>query len=289
MGFPTIVCPGSDSLLQSFTGFSVTLRLKSCDHIGPGVEKVWKSGNTLNGVIVESDRPLADIELDDHRQGIPLAVMAPSLGHFRHLAKHLDRLRNLSLRVYLPCDHPDNLASLRILSSVGIHCCADFRPGRTDWESLADLATYALLGRVPHAAIEPFVFMAANYHSSQYIDWGRVTFDDPRYFLHLDEAGRVALSQAELDEKRFVAHRLSEIGTPEEFPPIRERLQSWKHYFADNHPCASCAGWKICHGKFSDDLTRKPGCSEFFMDLIDLIRQRLALQVAQEERRIWQP
>ncbi len=288
MGFPRIVCPDSE-LLQSFTGLSVALRLDRCHGIALGVENVRKSGNTLFCVIVEVDRPLAEMEFYDRHQGIPLAVMAPSLGRFRDLARRLDRLRTLNLRVYLPCDHPDNLAGLRILSSVGIHCCADFRHGGTDWEALADLATYAVLERTPHAAMEPFAFMVAHYPTSHRLDWGRVIFDDPRYFLHLDGAGRVALSQAELAEGRFVAHNLSEIETPEEFPPIRERLRSWSHYFVDHHPCASCGGWRICLGKFSQDLAAKARCSEFFLEMIDLVRQHTALQVAPEARRIWQP
>ena len=188
--------------------------MNGCDGIALGVDHVRKSGNRLFCVIVESDRPLADMEFDDRHQGIPLAVMAPSLGRFRDLARHLDRLRTLNLRVYLPCDHPDNLTGLRILSSVGITCCADFRDGSTDWESLADLATYAVLERAPHAAIEPFAFMAANYPACRRLDWGRVFFDDPRHFLHLDAAGRVALSRAELAENRFVAHSLNEIERP---------------------------------------------------------------------------
>ena len=289
MGFPSIVCPDSEMVLQGFTGRSVVLRLNRCQGIAAGVENVRRSANTLVGVMVESDRPLADIEFAHHHQGIPLAVMAPALGPFRDLARHLDRLRALNLRVYLPCDHPENLTGLRILSSVGIHCGADFRNGRTDWESLADLATYAVLERVPHAAIEPFSFIVSNYNSSKYLDWGRVWFDDPRHFLHLDEDGRVALSRAELAEKRFVAPSLNEIEAPDEFPPIRERQLSWRHYFTDNHPCASCAGWKICLGKFSDTLTANPGCAEFFREVLDLVRQHTALQVAAPEPRIWQP
>ena len=289
MGFPRIVCPDSEILLQSFTGLSVALRLNGCPGIAAGVEHVRKSGNTLFCVIVESDRPLADIEFDDRLQGIPLAVMAPSLGRFRDLARQLDRLRTLNLRVYLPCDHPENLTGLRILSSVGIHGCADFRNGGTDWEALADLATYAVLERTPHAAMEPFAFMVANYLPSDRLDWGRVSFDDPRHFLHLDEAGQVALSQAELAEGRFVAHNLSEIQAPAEFPPIRERLRSWRNYFVDHHPCASCGGWRLCLGKFSQNLAAQAGCAEFFLEMIDLVRQQMALQVAPEERRIWQP
>jgi hypothetical protein len=289
MRFPRIVCPDNEMVLQSFTGRSVALRLNSCHRIVPGVEQVRKSGNTLFCVILTSDRPLADIELDDRHRGIPLALMVPSLGRFRDLARHLDRWRRLNLRVYLPGGNPDNLAALRILSSVGIHGCADFRSGRTDWDALADLATYAVLERSPHASIEPFAFMAANYRAAAYLDWGRVCFDDPRYFLHLDEAGRVALSQAELDEERFAAHGLNEIDAPDEFPPIRARLRSWRHFFTDNHPCAACAGWKICLGKFSADLSEPAGCAEFFGEMIDLVRQPRAAPVAPEEDPIWQP
>jgi len=289
MGFPTIVCPDRENLLQGFTGRGVALRLDNGRRIAAAVDNVRKSGNRLFCVIVESDRPLAEMEFHDHPQDIPLAVMAPAAGRFRDLARHLDRLRKLNLRVYLPCDHADNLASLRILSSVGIPCGADFRKDRTDWEALADLATYAVLERAPHAAMEPFAFIAANYHSADRLDWGRVFFDDPKHFLHLSEDGRVALSQAELAEGRFVAASLDEIEAADDFPPIRERLRAWRHFFIDCHPCASCAGWRICRGKFSADLSENAGCADFFGEMIDLVRRHTALQFAPEERRVWQP
>lgn len=289
MGFPRIVCPDSETVLQGFTARSVALKVKGCGRISLGVDKVRKSGNLLFCIIVESDRPLAEMEFDDRHQGIPLAVMAPSLGRFRGLARHLDRLCILNLRVYLPCDRPDNLTSLRILSSVGISCCADFRDGRTDWQSLADLATYAVLERAPHAAIEPFAFMAANYPACRYLDWGRVIFDDPRHFLHLDACGRVALTRAELAANRFVARSLNEIEAPAEFPPIRDRLRSWQRFFMDNHPCASCAGWRICLGKFSQDLTANAGCADFFTEMIDLVHRHTAAPVVPVGRRLWQP
>ena len=92
MGFPRIVCPDSETVLQGFTGRSVALRVNGCDRIALGVDQVRKSGNLLFCIIVESDQPLADMEFDDRHQGIPLAVMAPSLGRFRDLARHLHRL-----------------------------------------------------------------------------------------------------------------------------------------------------------------------------------------------------
>jgi hypothetical protein len=289
MGFPKIVCPDSETVLQGFTGRSVALRVDGFDRIALAVDQVRKSGNLLFCIIVESDQPLADMEFDDRHQGIPLAVMAPALGRFRDLARHLDRLRTLNLRVYLPCHRSDNLTGLRILSSVGIACGADFRDGGPDWQSLADLAAYAVLERAPHAAIEPFAFMAANYPACRYLDWGRVIFDDPRHFLHLDAWGRVALSRAELAQNLFVAQSLNEIGVPAEFAPIRDRLRSWQHFFIDNHPCAACAGWRLCLGKFSQDLAANAGCAEFFTEMIDLVHRHTAAPVVPEERRLWQP
>ena len=288
MGFPNIVCPNNKSLLRKFKGRSVALRLNDMDGIAEGVANVRDSGNTLFCVTIEANRPLAEIGWEDCPEGTPLAIMAPSMGLYRNLRKHLEKLRGLDLRIYLPCDNADNLTSLRILSSVGIHTCADFKERDPDWESLADLAAYAILGQTPHAGIEPFAHILVNYDPSQYLDWGRVVFDDPARFLHLDEDGRVALSRAELDRNRFVGN-LNEIEAPEEFPPIRERNLSWRNYFINNHPCASCAGWKVCLGKFSGSIRDNAGCSRFFTEMLDLVCRRRSLDAAREEHRVWQP
>ena len=287
MGFPVIVCPDSEALLAKFTGHRVAVRVKAWGLIMAGVEMVRKSDNSLFCVVVESDRTLADMDFGDSPIGVPLALVAPSVGPFRNLARHLDMLRGLDLRVYLPCNSAENLLGLRILSSVGINCCACFGNGRPDWEAMADLAAYALLERVPHATIEPFAYIASNYNPSEYLDWGRVMFDDPLHYLHLDEAGRVALSHAELG--RFVAKELNEIGAPEVFPAIRDRKLSWKRYFTENHPCASCPGWKICLGRFSDGLAEDAGCAMLFEETIDMVHRHRALHGASPEIRIWQP
>lgn len=289
MKFPRIVCPNDEGLFQGFTRHAVVLRLKRGESLRASQENLAKSGNSLWGAILESDRPLADLAYDDWPQGLPLVVIAPTLGNFRDLARHLDRLRQLNLRVYLPGGQTGNLGNLRILSSVGIHAGAILKQVGTDWEYLADLATYTLLVRAPHAAIEPFSFISANYRAGCNLDWGAVFFDDPRHFLHLDVHGRVALSPAELAEQRFAAANLAEIGSPEEFPPIRERARSWRTYFENNHPCAFCAGWRICLGKFSADLGKNAGCADFFTELLELVRQHRILQIAPQERPPWRP
>ncbi len=289
MEFPVIVSPDNEDLLEKLTGRRVALRVGRWDRIAAGLEMVRKSGCSLFCIIVESDRPVADIDFGDCPAGVPLALMAPSTGRFRSLARHLDMLRSLNLRVYLPWDSAENLPGLRILSSVGINCCAYSETGLTDWEALADLATYALLERAPHAAIEPFAYIASNYNPSEYLQWGRVMFDDPTCFAHSDEAGPVALSRSELARGRFVAQSPREISAWPELPEVRDRKLSWKRFFAENHPCASCAGWKICLGKFSAGLAQNGGCATFFEEMIDLVHRYRAMPAPRREVEIWRP
>lgn len=265
------------------------MRVKDPAQVEKAAARVLESGNNLFCVIIESDSPLDGIEFREEHKGIPLAVMAPSLGKLRNLVRRLAMLRDFNLRVYLPCDSPENLTGLRILSSVGIHSCAVFVNGKNDWEALTDLMTYAVLERAPHASIEPFTFIASHYDPFSQLEWGSIHFDDPLHFLHLDAKGRVALSRAELRKRRFIAQRLSDIGEPAEFPAIRERVEAWRQYFIDSHPCASCGGWKVCLGKFAADLHRDEGCSAFFLEMIEVARQHKALSVQSEESLIWRP
>ena len=99
---------------------------------------------------------------------------------------------------------------------------------------------------------------------------------------------RVALSRAELAAGSFVAGNIAEIGAPEEFPAIRERTQAWRRFFIENHPCASCQGWKICLGRFAANLPDDRGCSDFLSETLDVVRQHRSLTANPREARIWQ-
>jgi hypothetical protein len=289
MNLPKIVCPNNRDLLSGFSGYRVAVRVNKIAHAATAAANVQNSGNSLICVIVDSALPLEGIEFCEEQKTIPLAVMAPFMGKFRNMANRLEMLRDFDLRVYLPCGAAENITALKILSSVGISCCAVMGYGRTDWEALTDLMTYALLERVPHASIEPFEYIASNYDPIACLGWGRVCFDDPAHFLHLDAKGRAALSYSELRKKKFIAQSIAEVGDPAQFPAVRERLQEWRGLFAENHICASCNGWKICMGRFSERASKDSGCSAFFREMIEVTRQYRAKNVKAEERRIWQP
>ncbi len=289
MSLPRIVCPHNQELLRGMERQTVAVRVGHWEQAAAAAYDVRDAGHELFCVIADSPVPLQDVFLPADWKEIPLAIMAPSMGTFRNLAAKLDSWRDFNLCIYLPAAIAADQTSLRILSSLGIRTCALLGTGNNDWESLADLMTYAVLGQSRHARIEPFSYIADHYAPDANLDWGAVYFDDPRQFLHLDETGRVALSRAELEKGEFVAQRLAEIGVAADFPAIQKRTRSWTEYFLNNHPCSVCAGWKVCQGRFSASLPVSNGCSAFFREMIDVARQSRQLKQAREEKQAWLP
>jgi hypothetical protein len=182
-------------------------------------------------------------------------------------------LRRLNLRVYLPLDHPSNYTGLRILSSLGVGTALCFDRRETDWEALADLATFALLGRAKHAPMEPFAFLVRHYHPEQRTDFSSVYFADPTRYLHVNAIGEVALSVAELEEGKLLAAHFQELGDLQENPAYLERLEAWQQHFLRERGCAYCQGWRICLGKFGPQPGASPPCEGFFTDLMTMIEQ----------------
>jgi hypothetical protein len=279
-----IVCPYNTALLNRLKDHVVIVRVEGTDVISKAAADVVYSGNQLRLVIVETDLALDSIEYYDQWKDIPLALKASSLGKFRNLVKKLDTMRNLNLCVYLSCSDHKNIVGLRILSSVGIRCGVTFDEGDVDWEDLADLMTYAVLERTPHAPIEPFMFIATHYKSDAHTDWGTVFCDDPNTFLHLDSEGHVALSLKELNKKQFIA--MDYFGVTPSFlsEVIGQRSQTWRDYFLDNGACARCVGWRVCLGKFNRGSRQVDGCEAFFSEMMEVAEQYQSIHGRLAER-----
>ena len=154
MNFKTYVCAHSRALLERIHNRAVAVRLNDSEHVTDAAEDVALSRNELVSVIVESPLPMESIGFQKDWGKIPVTLICPSLGRFRNLARRFDLLRELNVKIFLPwCK--ENLLGLQILASLGISCGIAIADDEPDWDSLADLMTYALLERVPHAPIEP--------------------------------------------------------------------------------------------------------------------------------------
>ena len=279
-----LVCPHERALIDRLEGRTVCVRVDAARDIAAAAADVRRR-NTLACVICESV-PLEEIEIRDDWHGVPIALMAPSVGRFRNVAKKVAALRKLNLRVYLPAD---DLTGARVLASLGIAVCIDFGAA-PDWEALADLMTYALLGPVPHAPIDPFQTIADGYRqTARSDDWGRVLFDDPSRTLHLDAAGRIALSRRELLAGDFIAGDPSKLDSPLVRHAIEERLEAWRNLFAEDHFCARCEAWRICRARLRDGKAAPDGCDAFFHEMAEVIERRRNNPGSKRAAEKWQP
>jgi hypothetical protein len=281
-----LVCPHERALIDRLEGRTVCVRVDAARDIAAAAADVRRR-NTLSCVICESV-PIEDIEIEDDWQGVPIALMAPSVGRFRNVAKKAAALRKLNLRIYLPCE-ADNLTGARLLASLGIAVCIDFGAA-PDWEALADLMTYALLGPVPHAPIDPFQTIADGYRqAARSDDWGRVFFDDPSRTLHLDAEGRIALSRRDLKAGDFVACDLSKLDSAEVKHAIEQRLDAWRNLFAEDHFCARCEAWRICRARMCDGKAAPDGCDAFFHEMAEVIERRRGKPESNRPAEKWRP
>ncbi len=266
--------PFNEALIARLSKRVIAVRIDESSDVVAAARCVASSGNRLSSVILDTRTPLDEIPFDESWTETRLAVFVPEMGNFRGLFKKLELIRKINPVIYLAADTPENLSSLRILSSVNVHCAAVLTDrDRVDWEALTDLMTYALVGTVAHGPIEPFSTISGRYGSTGWIEWGGVFFDDPKDFFHLDPDGRIALTRRELLNGSFIqedVERLDDIINSEKY---RERIDIRKRFFLNYHPCSRCAGWRVCLGKFSQNGKDTAGCAAFFTEMIELLDQ----------------
>jgi hypothetical protein len=263
-----LICPHDPALIKRFIGREIAVRVNSPAFVASAAHSVREAGNSLICVILESAVPVGKIPFEDGWDNIPLAVIAPSVGKFRNLARKLVTVKNLNARVYLPYSE-ENLTDIRTLVSVGVSACILLESDEIDWNVLTDLMTYALLGRVPHATLDPFAYIAEHYEPIGYNRWGSIFFEDPEFFFHLNRDGRVALSHAGVIKKNFIGG----IDTVErtDCPALDKNLNSWRMLLIKNRICSTCEGFRLCMGRFASQ-NGKTGCSKFFVEMLEILK-----------------
>ncbi len=271
MRSPALVSPSEPSLLARLRSREVVLR---APFPGPDPELlalVAAGGNRLLRVVVEADLPLAALTLPDHWKDPAVTLRVPSSGRFRDLVTRLDRIRELGTTVQIPAAEPSALVDLRLLSSVGIPVSVAFDQGVADWDGLSDLMEWALLERAPHGRVEPFVWLASGPPGESRRSWSRFDLDHPAELVHLDASGRIALTRAELDQGSFVLEDLERLDELTEVPAYRDRVFAWQRHFLDSRPCARCAGYPLCHGRFDGDHIGTCPATGLFTDLLQIV------------------
>ena len=289
MNTTRLICPNDPALLDRLEDRNLCVRVAVPGEVAAAAKKAGER-NRLFCILCDVATPLEATELDEAWSSLPIALTAPAVSRVRNLVARLALFRKLNLRVYLPCED-GNLIDARVLASLGVAVGVVFDFARSpDWAALADLMTYALLGPAPDEPIEPFQTMAECCRQGlRGEDWGRAVFDDPSGFLHLDAAGRIALSRRELLACEFVAQDPSELDSPTLANAVAERLESWRTLFLDDHFCARCGGWRLCRGRFADGKREPDGCAEFFQEMLEVVEQSWKRSELRQPVQKWRP
>lgn len=287
MNLRKLICPHDPSFIRSFSHREIAVRVDSSSFVREAADTVRTSDNRLICVILDSASPLDAAPLENDWKTVPIALMTPAVGKFRDIIKRLPSLRMLDVRVFLPATS-ENVRNARILSSVGVPCTLMIERMEVEWDALCDLMAYSLFGRIPHAPIGPFDYIAHHYRDASLPRWSAAFFEDPQQFFHIDNERNVALSRTEFLAQKFIGS-LDDVengGSAE----LEKRADAWKDVFTGTGICATCAGFKVCMGSFIPKNGEAKGCSAFFSEMLESLEELRSMRGnSLSERRVWQP
>lgn len=265
-----LVVPHDQDLLRRLKGQTVVVRTDDPASVATILTDTDRHDLRLRGIWLKAGGALANVEVDESWRRCRVALEVDVMGSYRVLRRRLGLLSGLRTRVYLSTREPENVTNVRVLASLGVACAVVIEQP-VDWDALADLATYALLGLRSRGSIEPMHYLARNYVARHRTDFGAIYFDDPKNLLHVDDQGRVALSHRELLRGDVVLQSVDELSGLECVEAYQERIYGWQRHFLDADACACCPGWRICLGRYLG--SGSSGCASFFEELLDLVEQ----------------
>lgn len=285
-----LVTPINDELFKKLEGCSLVIQTNKVNTVDSIVEKSNIYNFHIHTVWIQTEVPLSNVVFKENWPDIPVALQVSSIGIFHHFLNQLPVIRKLNLRVCIPLEEPKQYTDVRILSSLGLDTAVLFSSKTIDWDRLNDLMVYALLNIRPHGNIAPFNYLGDNFVVHKRNDYSSVYFNNPQNYLHIDDSGRIALTQEDLVKGNFISEKISDLNTIEDNLKYLEKIQSWKNCFIQPTECGCCEGWRICLGKYRDRLSVDKGCKEFFADFLKTIEKNNLLKQKRDNRKIvWQP
>jgi radical SAM protein with 4Fe4S-binding SPASM domain len=285
-----LVCPFDENLFARIHNKRIVVIASDPEQIQRICQVVGDNQNNLHCLVFHLKGSIASVPFHESWRGIPIAIYASEMGPFKEIMGKLPLIRDLNIRIFLSSDSESNYTNLHILASLGIDCGIYFADKeKINWESLNDLMTYSVYGKVNHASIEPFNFLASHYNPGQMTDFSSVYFENPQMYLHIDANENIALTSEDLKNENFVLQGLDKLNQVFDNEKFQETIHSWQQYFLQKEGCAYCQAWRVCMGKFSESYEKNQGCRQFFADMMDAADHFLSLQHQNKRKELWQP
>lgn len=281
-----LICPFDGKLPPGIRRQALVLNVRNPEHVMVAWDVAQQDGNRIHLIRLLVSDTIADMDFPSEWQGIPLAIETPGIGTFRLLIAKLADIRRLNVRFCLSLDRPETCRDAQLLASLGLATSVTFGSQEPDWDALANLMVYALLGPAAHAPVGPFDFFLDHYGQESCLSAASADFNDPSRYLHMNSSGDIAFSDEELLNGCYINGNLENLGDVMEHPDYRLRLTRWRDVFVEMNECTTCSGWSVCMGCVRAITPDKSRCRRFHEELLDTLHQ--AYGYKREGRRQWQ-
>ena len=235
------------------------VEIDSIDKI-EAVKNAVTADHPLYCIKLHINQNITSIAFKKEWEGVPLVIYPAGLGAVRDLTGLLPVLKTLNIKFFLDGAMAQSYEAVQILSSLGIYSGIVINEN-ADWEKLTDLMYYALCDKVLHAPIEPFQYVYDMYRRNMLVDYGMVYFDNPEVFEMVSGDVFTTKGTKEAQSTQETEHVNSS--------PAHSSTH-WQKFFYESTPCAACAAWRICLGKYAA-LKDKSKCAAFTTNLLQLI------------------
>ena len=269
-----IIYDYSPSMTDRFSGEHLIPRVAKIED----VEQAYNSARRENTIFcVWVDAPLmslSDLKIEALNESIPIVVHVYSLGDTFKLLSSIDSFRRLSLRVFLSSSSDENFSSIKLLSSLGVDTGLLFDALHIDDERFLDLASYSLLGQVPHASIEPFDYIWRNIQQDKNLDFDTVFFVNPQKYIYVNENLDYSLTRQDLQNKRYIGNLnlLKEIDFNIE---TKIKFDGYYSHFFTLDSCSKCPSFKVCNRASQDKFKN---CQNVFASVFEYAEIRDGLE-----------
>lgn len=238
----------SQALTERLSGYSLIPRVENLCNIDEIVTEVQKN-NQLFCIWVDcSLMSISDLDFECVKTDTPIILYAYNIGDIFKTLYKVDLIRNHNIRIFLSSDSKENFHSVKILSSLGIDMGILLDSKHIDDDLFLDLASYALLGQVPHASIEPFDYIWRNILQEHNLDIDTIFFNNPQKYIYINDRLDFSFSLEDLNKSCF-AGNLAAIDHIDFNTEVEQKLNRYYSHFFALDKCSKCPAFKVCDRK----------------------------------------
>lgn len=241
-----------DYISQPVKGERIIIRFDDIDAFMSNCHNI-PNGNLVFAIWLHlPDKCLSDITFSRESPQIPIILHCSGVGSINQILDDIHILQEMQIKCFMPCSS-ENFKGIKILSSLGIETGILFDNNIVDSEKFLDLASFACVSPMRHAAIEPFDYIWRNIGQDNNLDFSTVYLTNPFKYIHVDVNSNCAYSYEMLASGKFTG-KLNDILKDTIGYETKYKEEHYYKHFMELTKCAKCSAFKICNRTLQDNF-----------------------------------